>query len=66
MSWKDKLMMKAMGNKLVIKMMSIPIVVKILTKETEAFIWVISLFKRKKSQPDQGQPPESSNTPSAQ
>ena len=54
MSWKTKLMMKMMGNKLVIKMMSIPIVVKILTKETEAFIWVISLFRRKKSQPDQG------------
>ncbi len=56
MSWKDKLMLKMMGNKLVIKMMSIPIVVKILTLETQAFMWVISLFSRKKAQPDQGQP----------
>ena len=55
MSWKDKLMLKMMGNKLVIKMMSSPIVIKILTVETKAFILVISLFSRKKSQPDQGQ-----------
>jgi hypothetical protein len=49
-------MMKMMSNKLVIKMMSIPIVIKILTMETKALMWVISLFSRKKSQPDQGQP----------
>lgn len=61
MSWRDKMLMKLMGNKLVIKIMSIPIVVKILTMETQALMWVISLFKRKKAetQPDQAQPPKS-------
>jgi len=55
------MLMKLMGNKLVIKIMSIPIVVKILTMETQALMWVISLFKRKKAetQPDQAQPPKS-------
>lgn len=66
MSWKDRLLIKLMGNKLVIKIMSIPIVIKILTKETQAFLWVISLFTRKKgeAQTDQAQPPESGNKPS--
>lgn len=54
MSWKDKLMMKMLTNKVLIKIMSIPIVMKIMTKETAAIIWVISRFSRKKSQPDQG------------
>lgn len=67
MSWKDRLLIKLMGNKLVIKIMSIPIVVKILTKETQAIVWVISLFKRKKTeaQPDQTQPQASGDKPSA-
>ncbi len=66
MSWKDRLLIKLMGNKLVIKIMSMPIVMKILTKETQAFLWVSSLFKRKKSeaQPDQAQPQESGDKPS--
>lgn len=50
MSWKDKLLIRLMGNKLIIKLMSIPIVMKILTKETQAILWIISLFKRKKGQ----------------
>lgn len=67
MSWKDRLLIKLMGNKLVIKIMSMPIVIKILTMETKAFLWVISLFKRKKSeaQIDQPQSPESGPTPPA-
>ncbi len=56
MSWKDKLMMKLLTNKLLIKFMSIPIVVKVLTKMTQAFIWVASLFSKKKTQPDEGKP----------
>ncbi len=56
MIWKDKLMMKLLTNKLLIKFMSIPIVVKVLTKMTQAFIWVASLFSKKKTQPDEGKP----------
>ncbi len=48
MDWRDRLMMKLMGNRVVIKIFSIPIVVKILTVETQAFIWVVSKFKSKK------------------
>ena len=48
MSWKDRLLIKLMGNKLVIKLMSIPIVVKVLTKETQALIWIMSPFSKKK------------------
>jgi hypothetical protein len=63
MSWRDRLLMKLMGNKIVIRIMSVPIVVKILTKETQAFLWVMSLFSRKKkeAQPDQSQPSDSGN-----
>ena len=50
MSWKDRLMLEMMSNKLVIKILSIPIVVKVLTKLTEMFISVTSLFKRKKKE----------------
>jgi hypothetical protein len=54
MSWRDKLLLKIMGNKVVIKIMSIPIVIKIITVEMKAFMWVMSLFSRKKkeAQPD--------------
>ena len=48
MSWKDKLMMKAMSNRVIIKIFSMPIVVKILTVEMKALMWVTSIFKRKK------------------
>ena len=44
------MLMKMMGNKVVIKIMSIPIVITVLTKETQAFMWVISLFSRKKKE----------------
>jgi len=50
MSAKDKLLMKLMSNRLVIKSMSIPIVVTILTKETQALVWIMSPFTKKKSQ----------------
>jgi len=43
------LLMKLMGNNLVIKSMSIPIVVTILTKETQALVWIISPFGKKKN-----------------
>jgi hypothetical protein len=39
-----------MGNKLVLKIMGIPIVMKILTKMTQALGWVTSLFSRKKKE----------------
>jgi hypothetical protein len=56
--------MKIMGNRVVLKIMSIPIVIKIMTIEMKAFMWVASLFSRKKkeAQPDQSQPSDSGNT----
>jgi hypothetical protein len=48
MRWRDRMLMKLMSNKVVIKMMSIPIVMKIITLEMKAFMWIISLFSRKK------------------
>jgi len=42
------MLMKMMGNRAVIKIMSIPIVMKIITVEMKAFMWVASLFSRKK------------------
>lgn len=64
MSWRDKLLMKIMGNRVVLKIMSIPIVVKIITIEMKAFMWVMSLFSRKKkeAQPDQSPPSDSANS----
>ena len=55
MSWRDKLLLKIMGNRVVLKIMSIPIVVKIITAEMKAFMWLMSIFSRKKKeeQPDQ-------------
>jgi hypothetical protein len=55
------MLMKIMSNRVVIKLMSIPIVMKIITWEMKAFIWVTSLFSRKKKETptEQGQPPES-------
>jgi len=47
------MLMKIMGNRVVLKIMSIPIVMKIITMEMKAFMWVMSLFSRKKkTQPD--------------
>lgn len=64
MSWRDKLLLKIMGNRVVLKIMSIPIVVKLMTVEMKAFMWIMSLFSRKKKEapPDQGAPSDSGNT----
>ncbi len=48
MNWKDRLMMKMLGNKLVIKILSISIVLKVLMWDTKVFMSVISLFTRRK------------------
>jgi hypothetical protein len=65
MRWRDRMLMKMMSNRVVLKIMSIPIVMKIITVEMKAFIWVMSLFSRKKkaTPTEQGQPPESGSTP---
>jgi hypothetical protein len=62
------MLMKMMSNRVVIRIMSIPIVMKIITWEMKAFMWVASLFSRKKKETptEQGQPPESGSTPPAQ
>lgn len=48
MSWKDRLMMKMLSNKLVIKIFSIPIVLKSMMWLTQVLVSFISVFKRKK------------------
>ena len=65
MSWRDRMLIKIMSNRVVIKIMSIPIVMKIITVEMKAFMWVMSLFSRKKkaTPTEQGQPPESGSSP---
>jgi hypothetical protein len=50
MSWRDRMLMKIMSNRVVLKIMSIPIVVKIITVEMKAFMWVASIFSRKKKE----------------
>ena len=57
-----------MSNRVVIKIMSIPIVMKIITVEMKAFMWVMSLFSRKKKETptEQGQPPEPGSPPPTQ
>jgi len=68
MSGRDRMLMKIMSNRVVLKIMSIPIVMKIITVEMKAFMWVASLFSRKKEQTatEQGRPPESGSPPPAQ
>lgn len=44
-------MLKVMGNRVVLRILSIPIVVKIITWEMKAIMWVTSLFSRKKKEP---------------
>jgi len=63
MSWRDKLLLSVMSNRVVLKIMSIPIVVKIITAEMKAFMWVMSLFSRKKKEPqsNQSHPSDSGN-----
>jgi hypothetical protein len=48
MRWRDRLLLKIMGNRVALKVMSIPIVIKIITAEMKAITWVVSLFSRKK------------------
>jgi hypothetical protein len=57
------MLMKLMSNRVVLRIMSIPIVMKIITAEIKAFMWVMSLFSRKKkeAQPDQSHPSDSGN-----
>jgi len=62
------MLMKLMSNRVVLKIMSIPIVMKIITWEMKAFMWVTSLFSRKKkgTATEEGQPPESGSPPPTQ
>ncbi len=55
------MLLKIMGNRMVLKIMSIPIVIKIMTVEMKAFMWVMSLFSRKKKAvpSDQSHPSDS-------
>ena len=48
MSWKDRLIMKLMGNKIIIKIFSIPIVLKIMMWATKVVFSFMSLFRGKK------------------
>lgn len=50
MTWKDRLIMKAMGNKLIIKIFSIPIVLKTMMLLTKGILWVMGKLKRKPAQ----------------
>ncbi len=50
MSWKDKLMLKMMSNPIVLKIFSNPIVVKVITWEMKAFMAIASLFKGKRAE----------------
>ena len=47
MSWKDKLMMKMMTNPIILKIFTMPIVVKIMTLMTRIFMAIFSLSKGK-------------------
>ena len=44
------MLMKIMSNRVVIRIMSIPIVMKVITWEMKAFMWVASMFSRKKKE----------------
>jgi len=64
MSSRDSLLLKLMGNKVVLRIMSNRVVLKIITVEMKAFMWVTSLFSRKKKelQPDQSHPSDGGNS----
>jgi hypothetical protein len=49
MRWQDRLMLKMMSNQLVIRIFSIPMVMKIMMWETKLLMSVMSLFKRRKA-----------------
>jgi hypothetical protein len=50
LSWRDRLLMRIMSNRLVIRIMSQPFVIRALTRLTNIFVWITSLFKRKKKE----------------
>ena len=50
MSWRDRLLIKLMSNKIVLKILSIPIVMTVLTKMTQTLSWVASTFSRKRKE----------------
>jgi len=50
MGWKDKLMLKMMSSTLIIKIFSIPIVVKLLTWMAQILMAIFSLFGKKKAE----------------
>ena len=52
MGWKDRMIMRLMGNKLIIKIFSIPIVLKIMMWEAQVFMSIVSLFRGKKEVAD--------------
>ncbi|UCC61159.1 MAG: hypothetical protein JSV02_04875 [Dehalococcoidia bacterium] len=52
MGWRDRLIMKMMGNKLVIKIFSNPTVLKIMMWEAQVIMSIISLFRGKKEATD--------------
>ena len=47
MGWKDRFMLKMMSNKIIMKIFSIPIVMKITMWEMKIIFGIISIFKRK-------------------
>ena len=48
MGWRDRLIMKVMGNKLVVRLLSMPIVLNILMWEAQVFVSTVSVLKRHK------------------
>jgi hypothetical protein len=48
MSWKDRMIMRIMGNKVVIKVLSMPIVLKVLMWLAQVFVSATSVFRRRK------------------
>ena len=48
MNWKDRLMLNMMSNRVIIKIFSIPIVLKIMMGLTQVLVSVASRFKGKK------------------
>ncbi len=51
MDWRDRLIMKVLGNKLVVKLLSMPIVLNVLMWEAQVFASIVSVLKRRKEAP---------------
>ena len=49
MSWQDRLLLKMMSSKIVIRIFSNPVVIKGITLEMRVCMCIVSLFKRKKA-----------------